>query len=298
MAERDAVQGRSKGYTQEATIAGLRVVLTTNEWDDGRLESFRLHIDKQSSFQIALLQSFCDSVAMGLEAGVPLATYVDEYLLSRFEPSGQVVGNERIKQCTSLLDYAFREIGISYLGRDDLAQTSTASETSRKSTSLSDEALQIQVSNVVLRKADDLAVLCSLLLEQIAEYVSDLHASTPNEPAALEIHQRVVSSISSLSQMVNETRVDLVAVARRQAPEAAISSSKKIITLQSLFTRLVTDNPDLPGTTIRVSVAAGFIGLFSLAGANMTVATPTLLALFGGSQVVKTLKEILVKDRD
>jgi ribonucleoside-diphosphate reductase alpha chain len=116
---------RRKGYTQKAVVGGHKVYLRTGEYEDGRIGEIFVDMHKEGSAFRALMDSFAISVSMGLQYGVPLDTYVEAFTFTRFEPNGIVQGNDAIKNATSILDYIFRELAISYLGRDDLAHVQT-----------------------------------------------------------------------------------------------------------------------------------------------------------------------------
>jgi ribonucleoside-diphosphate reductase alpha chain len=118
---RERMPQRRKGYTQKAIVGGHKVYLRTGEYEDGRLGEIFVDMHKEGSAFRALMDSFAISVSMGLQYGVPLETYVEAFTFTRFEPNGIVQGNDAIKNATSILDYIFRELAISYLGRDDLA---------------------------------------------------------------------------------------------------------------------------------------------------------------------------------
>ncbi|KMO43519.1 ribonucleotide-diphosphate reductase subunit alpha [Methylobacterium tarhaniae] len=112
---------RRKGYTQKAKIGGHTIFLRTGEYDDGRLGEIFIDMNKEGSSLRAFINNFAISVSLGLQYGVPLEEYVDAFTFTRFEPAGFVQGNDAIKNATSVLDYVFRELAISYLGRNDLA---------------------------------------------------------------------------------------------------------------------------------------------------------------------------------
>ncbi|MGL4439996.1 MAG: vitamin B12-dependent ribonucleotide reductase [Bosea sp. (in: a-proteobacteria)] len=122
--EQEKLPTRRKGYTQKAKVGGHTVFLRTGEYDDGRLGEIFIDMNKEGSALRALINNFAISVSLGLQYGVPLEEYVDAFTFTRFEPSGFVQGNEAIKNATSILDYIFRELAISYLGRYDLAHVS------------------------------------------------------------------------------------------------------------------------------------------------------------------------------
>ena len=111
---------RRKGYIQKATVGGHKVYLHTGEFEDGELGEIFLDMHKEGAAFRSLMNNFAIAISLGLQYGVPLEEFVDAYLFTRFEPAGPVRGNDRIKNATSILDYIFRELAISYLGRADL----------------------------------------------------------------------------------------------------------------------------------------------------------------------------------
>ncbi|MGH7061654.1 MAG: vitamin B12-dependent ribonucleotide reductase, partial [Stellaceae bacterium] len=124
--ERRRLPNRRKGYTQKATVGGHKVYLRTGEHEDGRLAEVFIDMHKEGSAFRSLMHNFAIAISMGLQYGVPLEEFVESFTFSRFEPSGIVEGNDTIKMATSLLDYIFRELAISYLGRGDLAHAEPA----------------------------------------------------------------------------------------------------------------------------------------------------------------------------
>ena len=112
---------RRKGYTQKAVVGGHKVYLRTGEYDDGRLGEIFIDMHKEGAAFRAMMNNFAIAISLGLQYGVPLEEYVEAFTFTRFEPAGFVQGNERIKSATSILDYVFRELAVSYLGRNDLA---------------------------------------------------------------------------------------------------------------------------------------------------------------------------------
>jgi ribonucleoside-diphosphate reductase alpha chain len=119
--ERERMPDRRKGYTQKAVVGGHKVYLRTGEYDDGRLGEIFVDMHKEGAALRSLLNNFAIAVSLGLQYGVPLDEYVDAFTFTRFEPSGPVQGNDSIKNATSILDYVFRELAVSYLSRFDLA---------------------------------------------------------------------------------------------------------------------------------------------------------------------------------
>lgn len=112
---------RRKGYIQKASVGGHKVYLHTGEYDDGELGEIFIDMHKEGAAFRSLMNNFAVSISIGLQYGVPLDEFVDAFVFTRFEPAGQVTGNDSVRSATSILDYIFRELGISYLGRNDLA---------------------------------------------------------------------------------------------------------------------------------------------------------------------------------
>ena len=128
MRERERMPDRRKGYTQKAVVGGHKVYLRTGEYDDGRLGEIFIDMHKEGAALRSLLNNFAIAVSLGLQYGVPLDEYVDAFTFTRFEPSGPVQGNDLIKYATSILDYVFRELAVSYLERFDLAHVDPSGE--------------------------------------------------------------------------------------------------------------------------------------------------------------------------
>ena len=118
---REKLPDRRKGYTQKAVVGGHKVYLRTGEYEDGRIGEIFIDMHKEGAAFRSLMNNFAIAISIGLQYGVPLEEYVDAFTFTRFEPAGFVQGNDAIKNATSILDYVFRELAISYLGRMDLA---------------------------------------------------------------------------------------------------------------------------------------------------------------------------------
>ena len=114
---------RRKGYIQKAQIGDHKVYLHTGEYDDGKIGEIFIDTNKEGELVKAMMNNFAIAISLGLQYGVPLEEYVDAYIDTKFEPSGNVIGNDRILSASSILDYVFRELAISYLGKEDLAHT-------------------------------------------------------------------------------------------------------------------------------------------------------------------------------
>jgi ribonucleoside-diphosphate reductase alpha chain len=120
MQEREKLPQRRKGYTQKASVGGHKVYLRTGEYQDGRLGEIFIDMHKEGAAFRSLMNNFAIAVSIGLQYGVPLEEFVEAFTFTRFEPQGMVTGNDAIKMSSSILDYTFRELAISYLDRNDL----------------------------------------------------------------------------------------------------------------------------------------------------------------------------------
>ena len=118
---REKLPNRRKGYTQKSVVGGHKVYLRTGEYDDGKLGEIFIDMHKEGAALRAMMNNFAIAVSVGLQYGVPLEEFVDAFTFTKFEPAGMVQGNDSIKNATSILDYVFRELAVSYLGRTDLA---------------------------------------------------------------------------------------------------------------------------------------------------------------------------------
>ncbi len=124
--ERERLPQRRKGYTQKAIVGGHKVYLRTGEYEDGRPGEIFIDMHKEGAAFRSLMNNFAIAISIGLQYGVPLEEFVEAFTFTRFEPAGLVIGNDSIKNATSVLDYIFRELAVSYLGRNDLAHVPPA----------------------------------------------------------------------------------------------------------------------------------------------------------------------------
>ena len=120
---RSKMPDRRKGYIQKVTIADHKIYLHTGEYNDGKVGEIFIDMNKEGELVKALMNNFAIAISLGLQYGVPLEEFVDAYIETKFEPSGEIKGNDRILNASSILDYIFRELAISYLDREDLAHT-------------------------------------------------------------------------------------------------------------------------------------------------------------------------------
>jgi len=128
--DRSKMPDRRKGYIQKISIGNHKIYLHTGEYDDGKVGEIFIDMNKEGELVKALMNNFAIAISLGLQYGVPLDEFVDAFIETKFEPSGEIKGNDRILNASSILDYIFRELAISYLGREDLAHTPSISTSS------------------------------------------------------------------------------------------------------------------------------------------------------------------------
>ena len=139
---------RRKGYIQKAQIGDHKVYLHTGEYDDGKIGEIFIDTNKECELVKAMMNNFAIAISLGLQYGVPLDEYVDAFIDTKFEPSGNVFGNDRILSASSILDYVFRELAISYLGKEDLAHTPSIASTKDVSSDNGDDRFLKIVKNI------------------------------------------------------------------------------------------------------------------------------------------------------
>ena len=139
---------RRKGYIQKAQIGDHKVYLHTGEYDDGKIGEIFIDTNKEGELVKAMMNNFAIAISLGLQYGVPLEEYVDAFIDTKFEPSGNVNGNDRILSASSILDYVFRELAISYLGKEELAHTPTIASTKNFDTENGDDKFLKIVKNI------------------------------------------------------------------------------------------------------------------------------------------------------
>ena len=139
---------RRKGYIQKAQIGDHKVYLHTGEYDDGKIGEIFIDTNKEGELVKAMMNNFAIAISLGLQYGVPLDEYVDAFLDTKFEPSGNVTGNDRILSASSILDYVFRELAISYLGKEELAHTPSIANSKNISSENTDDKFLKIVKNI------------------------------------------------------------------------------------------------------------------------------------------------------
>ena len=139
---------RRKGYIQKAQIGDHKVYLHTGEYNDGKIGEIFIDTNKEGELVKAMMNNFAIAISLGLQYGVPLDEYVDAFIDTKFEPSGTVGGNDRILSASSILDYVFRELAISYLGREELAHTPSIASTAEITGNDNDDKFLKIVKNI------------------------------------------------------------------------------------------------------------------------------------------------------
>jgi len=143
---------RRKAYIQKANIGENKVYLHIGEYEDGKIGEIFIDTNKEGELVKSMMNNFAIAISLGLQYGVPLEEYVDAFIDTKFEPSGKVNGNDRILSATSILDYIFRELAISYLGREDLAHTPSIKKVDTAEISSPEEAKFLDVLKNVTSK--------------------------------------------------------------------------------------------------------------------------------------------------
>ena len=131
VSKRFSMPDRRKGYIQKASIGDHKVYLHTGEYEDGKIGEIFIDTSKEGELVKALMNNFAIAISLGLQYGVPLDEFINAYVNTKFEPSGKVTGNDRILSASSILDYIFRELAISYQNREDLAHTPAIGNTDK-----------------------------------------------------------------------------------------------------------------------------------------------------------------------
>jgi len=144
LGKRFGMPDRRKGYIQKASVGDHKVYLHTGEYEDGKIGEIFIDTSKEGELVKALMNNFAIAISLGLQYGVPLDEFVNAYVDTKFEPSGKVYGNDRILSATSILDYIFRELAISYLNREDLAHTPSIGSVEKSEENTSEDNLENQ----------------------------------------------------------------------------------------------------------------------------------------------------------
>ena len=210
-AEREKLPQRRKGYTQKATVGGHKVYLRTGEYEDGRLGEVFIDMHKEGAAFRSLMNNFAIAVSIGLQYGVPLEEFVEAFTFTRFEPQGIVSGNDAIKMSTSILDYTFRELAISYLDRHDLGHVDR--EDLEVSTTGAGEAQSELVNKVTSRgfiRKQGLVVYSNAATAAAApaeEAVTTMRAATPEAAVVTEAVAATSNAEAVTAERVQQARM-------------------------------------------------------------------------------------------
>ena len=210
---RNKVPDRRKGYIQKAIVGGHKVYLHTGEYEDGTLGEIFIDMHKEGAFLRSLMNNFAIAISIGLQYGVPLEEYVEAFTFTRFDPSGVVQGNNRIKNSTSILDYVFRELAVSYLGRNDLAHTDSSDVDFSLGAGAEEGALKKnQIPWKIVKKMSSQGFLRGQTSENLMVVNSSNNASSYSEGPKVEQGASVTpdaikSSTSSSDPMASKVQV-------------------------------------------------------------------------------------------
>ena len=211
--EREKLPHRRKGYTQKAIVGGHKVYLRTGEYEDGRLGEIFIDMHKEGAAFRSLMNNFAIAVSIGLQYGVPLEEYVEAFTFTRFEPQGIVQGNDAIKMATSILDYTFRELAVSYLDRHDLGHVSKDDlDTSATGTGEAQSELLNKVTSRGFIRKQGLVVYSNsntaTALAETAEATTTIApAVTSDTSAAVTTQTMTAAPTSSKSEQVQQAKM-------------------------------------------------------------------------------------------
>jgi adenosylcobalamin-dependent ribonucleoside-diphosphate reductase len=179
IAKRRSMPQRRSGYTQKATIAGHKVYLRTGEYEGGQLGEIFIDMHKEGAAFRSLMNNFAIAISLGLQHGVPLEEFVEAFTFTRFEPNGPVVGHDHIKMSTSILDYIFRELAVSYLGRYDLAHVQPSMEMDAMGPEAADEYVAEEEGGTNVR-----SIGVAEKLHPVSTHLHPGQGAPPSQPVA------------------------------------------------------------------------------------------------------------------
>jgi len=207
---------RRKGYIQKSIVGGHKVYLHTGEFDDGELGEVFIDMHKEGAAFRSVMNNFAIAISLGLQYGVPLEEFVDAYVFTRFDPSGPVQGNDQIKHATSILDYIFRELAISYLGRSDLAHVDpTESAVDAIGHGVDNEKVHESASKLISKGFSRSTVSDNLVVLRGGDFdrrrqeaedadTSDVDESAQEEDASFADVSEIEAQVAKLAETVNQ----------------------------------------------------------------------------------------------
>jgi ribonucleoside-diphosphate reductase alpha chain len=179
IAKRRPMPQRRSGYTQKATISGHKVYLRTGEYEGGQLGEIFIDMHKEGAAFRSLMNNFAIAISLGLQHGVPLEEFVEAFTFTRFEPNGPVIGHDHIKMATSILDYIFRELAVSYLGRYDLAHVQPSMQMDAMGPEAQVDYIAEEEAGVQVRPAG-----VAERLHPVSTHLHPGQEATPSQPVA------------------------------------------------------------------------------------------------------------------
>jgi ribonucleoside-diphosphate reductase alpha chain len=195
IAKRRRLPDRRSGYTQKAKINGQSVYIRTGEYDNGQLGEIFIDMHREGASFRSLINCFAISISLGLQHGVPLEEFTDAFVFTRFEPSGIVTGNDKIKMATSVIDYIFRELAVTYLGRNDLSHVDQDETTSKASRSI--------VKKLSEPEFESEEIISERLVELDKEPTDD-YSFTPTSKSSSATQSRVSNTVNSMTTKVKQ----------------------------------------------------------------------------------------------
>ena len=222
---------RRKGYIQKAIVGGHKVYLHTGEFDDGELGEVFIDMHKEGAAFRSLMNNFAIAISLGLQYGVPLEEFVDAYVFTRFDPSGPVQGNDQIKNATSILDYIFRELAISYLGRTDLAHVhpeETAVDAIGRG--VSEEKTQADATKLISKGfsrstvTDNLVILRGGDFDRLRKSANESHPPQSNEAIDVEIEEETRQVRAESAPEIEAQIAKLADAVNQKAPRGILAT--------------------------------------------------------------------------
>ncbi len=213
---REKLPERRKGYTQKAIVGGHKVYLRTGEYEGGALGEIFIDMHKEGAGFRAMMNNFAIAVSVGLQYGVPLEEFVDAFTFTKFEPAGMVQGNDSIKNATSILDYIFRELAVSYLDRTDLAHVKPTGETF-------DDLGRGEEEGV--RNFDEVTETAASKSLEVLKQISSTGYLRKRVPSELRVLQGGMTDAVAMGATALDTSMDPVAALQTLVPEATASAT-------------------------------------------------------------------------
>ncbi|WP_417832841.1 hypothetical protein [Terasakiella sp.] len=289
---------RVKGYQQEATVGGQTVLVETREFENGELGEIQIKAPKVAPLTSEFLTCFNRAVSIGLRFGIPLDEFVEEFVFTRFPPDGKVEGNSVIKMASSIPDYVFRELAVAYLGRNDLAHIKpdelglNGKDIFEKQFDEETSEEELTIKNKFWKNRQSLAISTASIIDVISNQVDDLKSTMPNDEAGQKTQNELIEFLQEVMVMLESLLAQIEMALSSQQNSSSREAVNAVIDLKHKVSNWLNNNSDLVDTSIRMSIAATFLNFFSNAGANMSISTPALLAIFGGGKVVEIIKRL------